>query len=252
MDDDDGDGGDEGEGAAEEQKKIEEKVEAMEKETQELKEMGITEIEGKPVEEYMDSLIQDIKEQSEPPPKKYEIHGDIHEIIEEMNLDSSEATIDLQDVRGLAIELNGKICFDAGKALLKPELKMFLDATIDSFLTVPKDKNQIIVEGHSDNDPIPKKNKDKYPSNWELSSARAAAVVKYLIDNGVNPSRLVAHGYAARWPADMTWADMRRGHLLKPVGKNVVVVKGRGGIPEYSGVERDDEGKPIFDKIIGK
>lgn len=244
-----GDGGDKGEGAAEEQKKTEEKVEAMEKETQELKEMGITEIEGKPVEEYMDSLIQDIKEQSQPPPKKYEIHGDLAEIIEEMELDSSEANVDLKDVRGLAIELNGSICFDPGKATLKPALISFLDAAIDSFMTIPKDKNQIIVEGHSDNESIPKKYKEKYPSNWELSSARAAAVVKYMIDNGVNPSRLVAHGYAARWPADMTWADMRRGHLLKPVGDNVEIIKGRGGQPEYIGIDKDENGKPIFEKI---
>ena len=114
-----------------------------------------------------------------------------------------------------------------------------------------KDKNQIIVEGHSDNDPIPKKYLNKYPSNWELSSARSAAVVKYLIDNGVNPSRLVSHGYAARWPANMTWADMRRGHILKPVGENVKIVKGRGGRPEYTGVDKDENGELLFDKPPG-
>ena len=245
-----GDGGVEGEGSAEEQKKIEEKVEALEKETQVLKEMGITEIEGQPIQEYMDSLIQDTKEQSEPPPKKYEIHGDLAEIIEEMELDSSEANVDLKDVRGIVIELNGSICFDPGKATLKPKLLKFLDAAVDSFMTVPRDNNQIIIEGHSDNTPITnKKIAEIYPSNWELSSARAAAVVKYLINKGVNPSRLVAHGYADRWPSDMMWADMRRGHQLKPVGENVEVVTGRGGQPEYRGVELDENNIPIFDKI---
>ena len=244
-----GEGGVEGEGAAEEQKKIEETVEALEKQEQELKEQGITEIDDKPIEEYIDSLIQEIKEEAEPVPKKYEIHGDVAEIIEEMELDSSEANIDLKDVRGLAIELNGDICFGVGSALLKPELKDFLDAAVDSFLSVPKDKNQIIVEGHSDNWPVTKKIAKYYPSNWELSSARAAAVVKYLIDKGVNPSRLVAHGYADRWPADMSWADMRRGYLLKPVGENVEVVKGRGGQLEYTGIDRNEDGDPIFDEI---
>ena len=244
-----GDGGDKGEGAAEQQKKLEEKIEAMEKETQELKEMGITEIEGEPIEEYMDSLIQDIKDQAEPPPKKYEIHGDLAEIIDEMELDSSEANIDLKDVRGLALELNGTICFNPGEAKLKPELKRFLNSVVDSFLTIPKDNNQIIIEGHSDNWKPTRKIAKKYPTNWELSSARASAVVKYLIDKGVNPSRLVAHGYAARWPADMTWADMRRGHVLKPVGENVQIVKGRGGNPEYLGVDKDENGKLIFEKI---
>ena len=155
----------------------------------------------------------------------------------------------MKDVRGIAIELNGSICFDPGKAKLKKELKDFLDAAIDSFMTVPKDQNQIIIEGHSDNIIPTKKVAKKYPSNWELSSARASAVVKHLIDGGVNPARLVAHGYADRWPADMAWADMRRGHILKPVGEDVKIVKGRGGKLEYSGVDKDENGELIFDKI---
>ena len=228
---------------------MEEMIEEIEKQAQELKEQGVTEIDDQPIEEYMDSLIQEIKEESEPVPKKFEMHGDLAEIIEEMELDSSEATVDIKDVRGMVIELNGSICFDAGKASLKPKLLEFLDAAVDSFLTVPKDKNQIIIEGHSDNWPVSKKIAEYYPSNWELSSARAAAVVNYLIKKGVNPSRLVAHGYADRWPADMNWADMRRGYQLKPVGENVEIVKGRGGQPEYRGVELNENNDPIFDKV---
>ena len=235
-------------GAAKEEE-MEEMVEEIEKQAQELKEQGVTEIDDQPIEEYMDSLIQEIKEESEPVPKKFEMHGDLAEIIEEMELDSSEATVDIKDVRGMVIELNGSICFDAGKASLKPKLLEFLDAAVDSFLTVPKDKNQIIIEGHSDNWPVSKKIAEYYPSNWELSSARAAAVVNYLIKKGVNPSRLVAHGYADRWPADMSWADMRRGYQLKPVGENVEIVKGRGGQPEYRGIELDENKDPIFDKV---
>ena len=245
-----GDGGVEGEGTAEkEQEKVEEKIEELEKMEQELKEQKITEIDDQPLEEYIDSLIQEIKEESEPIPKKYEIHGDLAEIIEDMELDSSEAAVDIKDVRGMVIELNGKICFETLSAEMKPQLKKFLDAAADSFLTVPKDKHQIIVEGHSDNDPIPKKYKKQYPSNWELSSARASVVVKYLIDKGVNPSRLVAHGYADRWPADMTWANMRRGAVQKPRGDNVEIVEGRGGQLEYTGVDRDKNKSPIFDSI---
>ena len=141
-----GDGGDKGEGAAKEQAKTEKMVEELKKQEQELKEQGVTEIDDQPIEEYMDSLIQEIIEQSEPPPKKHEIHGDLAEIIEEMELDSSEAKVDMQDVRGTAIELNGNICFDPGKATMKTELKIFLDSVADSFLTIPKDKHQIIIE----------------------------------------------------------------------------------------------------------
>ena len=92
------------------------------------------------------------------------------------------------------------------------------------------------MEGHSDNDIIPPEYLKKYPSNWELSSARASAVVRYLINKGVNAARLVAHGYAERWPADMTWADMRRGYVQKPIGDNITIETGRSGVPEYKGV----------------
>ena len=243
-----GDGGVEGEGAAEkEQEKVEKKIEEIEKMEQELKAQEISEIDDQPLEEYIDSLIQEIKEENIPPPKKYEIHGELAEIIEEMELDSSDATVFMKDIRGTVIELNGNICFEPLSAEMKPKLKEFLDAAADSFLIIPKDKHQIIVEGHSDNDIIPKG--EKYFSNWELSSARAAAVVSHLINKGVNPSRLVAHGYADRWPADMTWTDMRRGYLLKPRGENVEIGEGRGGKPQYTGVDRDEFNNPIFDNI---
>jgi chemotaxis protein MotB len=237
-------GGDEA-GAAKEEEQIEE----IEKQAQELKEQGVTEIDDQPIEEYMDSLIQDLKAENESPPKSYEIHGDLAEIIEEMELDSSQAKVEMKDPRGTVIELNGNVCFDAGEAAMKNELKAFLDAVVDSFLTVPSDNRQIIVEGHTDNWKPIRDVAKMYPTNWELSSARASAVVSYLIDKGVNPSRLVSHGYAERWPADMTWENMRRGEVQKPRGENVEIVEGRGGKPEYTGIDKDKDGNPLFDEI---
>jgi len=233
-------------GAAEE---VEEMIEEIEKQAQDLKEQGVTEIDDQPIEEYMDSLIQELKMENESPPKPHEIHGELAEIIEEMELDSSEAKVEMKDPRGTVIELNGNICFETLSAKIMPKLMQFLDAAADSFLTVPSDNHQIIIEGHSDNDPIPKSSKKQFPSNWELSSARASAVVLYLINEGVNPARLVSHGYADRWPADMTWADMRRGAAQKPRGENVEIVEGRGGNSEYIGVERNKDGDPLFDTI---
>jgi len=229
--------------------KQEEEIEEIEKQAQELKEQGVTEIDDKPIEEYMDSLIQDLKAQQEPPPKSYEMHEDLAEIIEEMELDSSEAKVEMKDPRGTVVELNGNVCFDAGEAAIKEKLKGFLDAAVDSFLTVPSDNRQIIVEGHTDNVKPTRNVAKMYPTNWELSSARASVVVSYLIDKGVNPSRLVSHGYAERWPADMSWENMRRGAVQKPRGENVEIVEGRGGKPEYTGVDTDKYGNPLFDEI---
>ena len=223
---------------------IEEMVNEVKKQTMELKEQGITDIDDQPIEEYMDSLIQKIIDENKPTPKLYEIEGDLAEIIEEMELDSSEANM-TRDVRGTAIELYGDFSFETLSAEMKPKMKQFLDSVIDSFMTISSDKNQIIVEGHSDNDPISPEHLKQYPSNWELSSARASAVVRYLIDKRVNPARLVAHGYADRWPADMTWADMRRGYVQRPIGDNITIEIGRSGVPEYQGVGMNRSGIPL-------
>jgi len=199
-------------------KEAKEAVEEIKKEMQELKENGVTEINGKPIEEYADSLIQQKMQETIPPPKLAEVRKDVAEIIEDMEMDTT-ANLSMRDQRGIAFELNGDICFKQLSADMQPELMQFLDAAADSFLVNPNDKRQVIVEGHTDNWAIPKKFKKQYPSNWELSTARASAVVNYLIDKGVDASRLVAHGYAERWPADLTWSDMRKGYVEEQKGK---------------------------------
>jgi flagellar motor protein MotB len=60
---------------------------------------------------------------------------------------------------------------------------------------------EVRVEGHSDNVPIRKGRKSVYPSNWELSAARAARVVRYLVESGLDPQKLAAVGYADSRPA---------------------------------------------------
>ncbi|MCL6445212.1 MAG: OmpA family protein, partial [Alicyclobacillus sp.] len=57
--------------------------------------------------------------------------------------------------------------------------------------------NPIVIEGYTDNQPI---HTAQYPSNWELSSARAIGIVRYLIAHGVAPSRLSGVGYGQYHP----------------------------------------------------
>lgn len=62
-------------------------------------------------------------------------------------------------------------------------------------------EKQIRIEGHTDNVPIKGKLKDRYPSNWELSTARATSVVRYVVEEGgVNSGNLEAVGYADTRP----------------------------------------------------
>ncbi len=91
---------------------------------------------------------------------------------------------------GVILQLGDSILFDTAEATLKDESKQILDV-ISSI--IPQIDNEIMVQGHTDNRPI---SSGIYPSNWELSSARAVAVVKYFInEKGLDPSRFSAAGY---------------------------------------------------------
>jgi chemotaxis protein MotB len=104
--------------------------------------------------------------------------------------------IKLENLTGqLKVTFVDKILFDSGSAKINPEGKEVLSKLAESFKQ-NKDQN-IIVQGHTDNVQIRSEFRAKYPSNWELSAARSAAVVRYLADKaGVEPQRLAASGYS--------------------------------------------------------
>ncbi|MBX6394784.1 MAG: OmpA family protein [Alicyclobacillaceae bacterium] len=91
--------------------------------------------------------------------------------------------------RGLRISLRDALLFDTGKADLKPEAQKLLDGLLP-FLT--QVDNPLSIEGHTDNRPI---HTAEFPSNWELSTARALTVLEYLQAHGVDPRRLSATGF---------------------------------------------------------
>jgi chemotaxis protein MotB len=94
----------------------------------------------------------------------------------------------------LSVELAEQIFFDSGRATLKAEGKKVLKKVGEALKGY---ENKIIrVVGHTDNKPVAKSLKAIYPSNWELSVARATNVVRYLQEVGVPPERMVASGRA--------------------------------------------------------
>jgi chemotaxis protein MotB len=98
--------------------------------------------------------------------------------------------------RGLVVQiLTDKVFFDSGSASLKPGALHILD-DIGVILRGER-KHPIVVEGHTDSQPI---HSGIYPSNWELSGARSAAVVREFIHTGVLPRRLSLAGYADEVP----------------------------------------------------
>jgi len=103
----------------------------------------------------------------------------------EMNIES----------RGLVIRLKEGILFDPGSDIIKDKSRITLDKLAGILRNIP---NSIRIEGHTDSRPI---KTSRFPSNWELSTARATNIVKYLVNNyKVSPKRLSAVGYGEYMP----------------------------------------------------
>jgi chemotaxis protein MotB len=101
------------------------------------------------------------------------------------------------------------VLFDSGSADLKPEAMPQIDKLTDALkeleTQIPPDIAWVLrIDGHTDIKPITNVN---FPSNWELSSARAISVVRYLIDHGIPANRLVAAGFGEFQPLDPSDSD---------------------------------------------
>ena len=112
----------------------------------------------------------------------------------EMMRDRKQITVK-EGVQGVEIGIDARILFNSGDARLLPQSFDVLDE-IAAALRKQNESN-ILVEGHTDSVPI---SNARYASNWELSSARAGAVVRFLVDRGVGPRRLAAVGRADNFP----------------------------------------------------
>ncbi len=111
-----------------------------------------------------------------------------------------------QDIRvvGDRFVFQSEVLFDTGSAAIRPEGKGELDKLATALAELEKQIPPEIawvlrVDGHTDARPI---SSPQFPSNWELSSARAISVVQYLISRGISPQRLVAAGFGEFQPLD--------------------------------------------------
>ena len=101
--------------------------------------------------------------------------------------------VELEDT--LKVVFIDKILFDSGSVEINQKGQKILLVVADS-IRANKDQN-LLVEGHTDNTPLSPALKERFPSNWELSAARAAAVVRFIQKVGqLQPERLSARGYS--------------------------------------------------------
>jgi len=122
------------------------------------------------------------------------------ELSKSLQAEIERGDITIKQVRDrLTINMVEKVLFNSGQALVKPAGLQVLTQVSDVLKNVT-DK-QIRIEGHTDNVPIGVKIRDKFPTNWELSTARATNVVRFFIDrSGVNREGLEAVGFADTRP----------------------------------------------------
>jgi chemotaxis protein MotB len=108
----------------------------------------------------------------------------------------AQKDIKLEEIEGkLKVTFVDKILFDSGSVMIKPKGQEVLLTLADSFRD-RKDQN-IAVEGHTDDVQIGAALLDRFPTNWELSTARATAVVRFLQEKGnIDPQRLTASGFS--------------------------------------------------------
>ena len=107
--------------------------------------------------------------------------------------------LQIRELEGrLTVDVAEQLFFDSGRATLKDTGKQVLQKVADSLKSY-EDK-AIRIVGHTDNVPISGGLQKVFPSNWELSAARATTVVRFLQDNGIPPERLVATGRAEYAP----------------------------------------------------
>jgi chemotaxis protein MotB len=112
----------------------------------------------------------------------------IREVAQRENLQDA-VKVEVTD-SGIAIRISDRVSFDPGSDRLHADFSTILQEITRIANDMPD--REVRVEGHTDNVPI---RTARFPSNWELSAARAVAVLRYLYQNGVAPSRLSAVGY---------------------------------------------------------
>jgi chemotaxis protein MotB len=100
----------------------------------------------------------------------------------------------------LSVNMAEKILFDSGRANIKSKGLEVLKKVGDELAKI--ENKRIQIEGHTDDVPIGGKLKEVFPTNWELASSRAMAVVHFLQDDvGIDPARLSGAGYGEYQPA---------------------------------------------------
>jgi len=129
-----------------------------------------------------------------------EMKSTYQHLLEDMKSEIEKGKITITQLKGkLKVNMLEEILFDSGRTTIKPDGLEVL-ARVGNILLEVKDR-AISIEGHTDDVPIGAVLARKYPTNWELSAARACTIVRYLQEKvGIDPDVLSATGYGEYQP----------------------------------------------------
>lgn len=134
------------------------------------------------------------------------------------------------------VEIRTDILYPSGSATLSPSAVPIIDRLAEVLRPFP---NPIRVEGHTDSRPI---ETVAFPSNWELSAARAASVVRLFQHEGIDPTRLAVMGYAEYRPAQSNATQQGRNANRRVV---IVILAPDGTMPEGVSIQPTPSSAPV-------
>lgn len=163
--------------------------------------------------------LPDINDKDKEDEREHETKDSLHTLMEDVESFLTEHKLTnvisaSRTERGVVLVLQERILFDSGEANILKSGKPFLNKIGDLLTNIP---NHVKVEGHTDNRPI---SNYRYPSNWELSGARAGSVIRYLIqENDLDESRFSIAGYGDTRPlvpntSAKNWSQNRRVEIV--------------------------------------
>jgi chemotaxis protein MotB len=158
-----------------------------------LRQMGMTAEDAKKNVQDLSKLVEELRNKERQAQARLATFRNMLERFQKM-IESGKLRVRIQRGR-MVVELSENILFDSGKSELKKEGVAALTEVASVLASIADREFQIA--GHTDNIPI---KSSKFPSNWELSTARAVKVARALESQGVPANRLSAAGYAETQP----------------------------------------------------
>ncbi len=172
------------------------KLERQSLDTERIELLGEIEEARQEYERLQDALLGEQRAREARERELQQLAGTYQSLVEELEKEVEDGKLEIHRLRGrLQVRALDRLLFDSGSATINAGGGEVLRKVAGQLARI--EGHRIRVEGHTDNVPI---SSERFPSNWELSVARAAGVVRSLIDAGLEPGRLSAEGFGPWQP----------------------------------------------------